>query len=323
MAADMDVKQRFFPHTQDELKEIASDILRSREGARWNRRGHGNLRGRRAFRHRAARRSRDHRAQPRQDGRRDGVHRQEAGQREHGGLFPRGAEGHRRGRVQHRALHRRGRLRPASPKPELLETAPQRPRSLPSVESTPTKPSKSRGALGSRRVRDRPAHQEFRRRERLGAALAVRARHIARLSRRLSVLAPLHRVRADRRQRPRHAARRLVHVEAQRRRSGRARSGRPLRGAARALAHGRAQSRHAQGAACCSRRRSRPASARRVRAGGERRRAVSQDHLPRRQPRQAGVRAARAGGRRSARARAAWAARRSTKKACARSARRS
>ena len=28
MAADMDVKQRFFPHTQDELKEIASDILR-------------------------------------------------------------------------------------------------------------------------------------------------------------------------------------------------------------------------------------------------------------------------------------------------------
>ena len=28
MAADIDVKQRFFPHTQDELKEIASDILR-------------------------------------------------------------------------------------------------------------------------------------------------------------------------------------------------------------------------------------------------------------------------------------------------------
>ena len=28
MAADMDVRQRFFPHTQDELKEIASDILR-------------------------------------------------------------------------------------------------------------------------------------------------------------------------------------------------------------------------------------------------------------------------------------------------------
>src|SRR6201995_4421725 len=28
MAADMDVKQRYFPHTQDELKEIASDILR-------------------------------------------------------------------------------------------------------------------------------------------------------------------------------------------------------------------------------------------------------------------------------------------------------
>src|SRR5579863_4608186 len=28
MAADMDAKQRFFPHTQDELKEIASDILR-------------------------------------------------------------------------------------------------------------------------------------------------------------------------------------------------------------------------------------------------------------------------------------------------------
>ena len=27
MAADMDVRQRFFPHTQDELKEIASDIL--------------------------------------------------------------------------------------------------------------------------------------------------------------------------------------------------------------------------------------------------------------------------------------------------------
>ncbi len=28
MAADMDVKQRFFPHTQDELKEIASGFLR-------------------------------------------------------------------------------------------------------------------------------------------------------------------------------------------------------------------------------------------------------------------------------------------------------
>src|SRR5215469_16798844 len=28
MAADLDVKQRYFPHTQDELKEIASDILR-------------------------------------------------------------------------------------------------------------------------------------------------------------------------------------------------------------------------------------------------------------------------------------------------------
>ncbi|MEA3122750.1 MAG: PmbA protein, partial [Paraburkholderia sp.] len=28
MAADTDTSQRFFPHTQDELKEIASDILR-------------------------------------------------------------------------------------------------------------------------------------------------------------------------------------------------------------------------------------------------------------------------------------------------------
>jgi PmbA protein len=28
MAADTEARQRFFPHTQDELKEIASDILR-------------------------------------------------------------------------------------------------------------------------------------------------------------------------------------------------------------------------------------------------------------------------------------------------------
>src|SRR6202046_2422630 len=31
MAADMDVRQRFFPHTKDELKEIAADILRPRK----------------------------------------------------------------------------------------------------------------------------------------------------------------------------------------------------------------------------------------------------------------------------------------------------
>ncbi len=54
-----------------------------------------------------------------------------------------------------------------------------------------------------------PQIKNFGRRERVGAALAVRARHVARLSCGLSVLAALHCVRADCRQRPQHAARRL------------------------------------------------------------------------------------------------------------------
>jgi hypothetical protein len=75
MAADMDVRQRFFPHTQDELKQIASDILRHAKELGATDSATEISEGDGLSVSRAPRRSRDHRAQSRQDGRRDGVYR--------------------------------------------------------------------------------------------------------------------------------------------------------------------------------------------------------------------------------------------------------
>ena len=258
MAADMDVKQRFFPHTQDELKEIASDILRSREGTRWNRRGHGNLRGRRAFRQRAARRSRDDRAQPRQDGRRDGVHRQEAGQRQHGGLFPRGAEGYRRGRVQHRALHgggHRGRPRRSRTARKVAAAI-----SISTIRgtSTPRKPSKSRAAR-------KPPRSTSTRASRIRKARASRRSTRSSCSPRRAAFSRAIRTRATT-SRARRSPAAAATCSAT---TGTRRGATPLiwpnpkpsdamRHSARSRAWARAASTRAS-AACCSRRRSRPA----------------------------------------------------------------
>ena len=129
-----------------------------------------------------------------------------------------------------------------------------------------------------------------RRRRRLGAAVALLRRQHARLSRRLCQLAPFALGGADRRpaRRRRHAARRLVQLDARGRRAGRARSGRPLRRRARAGAADVAQDPTCEVPVLFeSPLAAGPAG--RLRAGDQRRRAVSQVVLPGRQPGQAGV----------------------------------
>ena len=118
----------------------------------------------------------------------------------------------------------------------------------------------------SRRCEDaalahRSAHHQFRRRRRVGPAVAFLRRQFARLSRRLRQFASFAVGRADRvaarQARRRHAARRLVQLDAVGRRAGIARGGRPLcrrAGACRVCV--RARSRPAK-CRCCSSRRSR------------------------------------------------------------------
>ena len=245
MAADMDVKQRFFPHTQDELKEIASDILRhakslgGTDAATEISEGDGLSVSVRRGEVETIEHNRDKMV---------GVTvfiGNKRGNASTSDFSPQALEGHGRGGLQHRPLHGRRRLR-GSRRSRAAGNGAARSRSLSPVESVRGRSGGNRPPRGRRRVRDRSAHQEFGRRERLGTALAVRAGHLARFPGGLSVLAPLHRVRADCGQRPQHAARRLVHVDPQRRRAGRSGSRRPLCGATRAGAHRRARSGYAQ-----------------------------------------------------------------------------
>ena len=136
---------------------------------------------------------------------------------------------------------------------------------------------------------DRQAHHQQRRRGRLGAAKPLLQRPHARLSRRLCQLAPLDLGGADRRQGRRHAARRLVQLDALGRRAGRARRPSGRYAAERALS--RLKSRKIKT--------TRVPGAVRVAAGGrpagrpgaghQRRRAVPQEHLPARFAGQAGA----------------------------------
>ena len=144
-------------------------------------------------------------------------------------------------------------------------------------------------ACEARRLRHRQAHHQQRRRRRVGAAKPFLQRPHARLSRRLRQLAPFDLGGADRRQGRRHAARRLVQLDAQRRRTGRARGRRPLCRRTRAGAPEVAQDRHPRmpGAVRVA---AGGGPAGRLRAGRERRRALSQEHLPARFAGQEGLR---------------------------------
>ena len=143
------------------------------------------------------------------------------------------------------------------------EAVAARPRPVPSLGDRRRAGDRARHALRSRRARGRPAHHQLRRRRRLGAAVALLRRQHARLRRRLRELAPLAVGGADRlAARPvgrRHAARRLVHVDARRRTSSprRRRSG-ATPPSARSRGWRRARSGPAR-CRCCSSRRSRRA----------------------------------------------------------------
>ena len=125
------------------------------------------------------------------------------------------------------------------------------------------------------RVRDRPPHHQLRGRGRLGPAVALLRRQQPRFSRRLREFAPFAVGGADRLaarpRRRRHAARRLVQLDARAAGTRRARGGRPLRGRARAVAPEVAQDRHLRGAGAV-RVVARLGPARRLRAGHQRRR---------------------------------------------------
>jgi hypothetical protein len=103
-----------------------------------------------------------------------------------------------------------------------------------------------------RGARGRQAHHQLGGRRRLGAAVALLRRQHARLRRRLRELAPLALGRADRlaagQGRRRHAARRLVQLDALGRRARRAGGGRALRRRARAVAARLEEDQHPRGA---------------------------------------------------------------------------
>ena len=182
MAADMDVRQRFFPHTQDELKEIASDILRHAKSLGGTDAATEISEG---------------------DGLSVSVRRGEVETIEHNRDKMVGVTvfiGNKRGNASTSdfspqalkdtvaAAYNIARFTAEDDcaglaEAELLETAPRdldlyHPWNLDRRRSRRDRPP-----LRRRRVRDRSADQEFGRRERLGAALAVRAGHLARLPR--------------------------------------------------------------------------------------------------------------------------------------------
>ncbi len=148
----------------------------------------------------------NHRAEPRQGGRGHGHDRQAPRQCQYLGLLAGRAARHRRGRLQHRPLHGRGRLR----RPGRGRTAGTRatgPGTVPPVGAGRRARHRHRHPGRGRRLCGVAAHPQQRRRQRVGAAFAVRAGDHARLLGRLPVFAPFYLVRADRRQRQRHAAR--------------------------------------------------------------------------------------------------------------------
>ena len=199
--------------------------------------------------------------------------------------------------LRHRALHRRrpgG--RPARRRgPGHAGRGGARPGAVLSLGHRCAARGRTGQALRGRGDGHRPAHHQFRRRRRVGAAVALLGRQHARLSRRLCQLAALPVGVADRRQGRGHAARRLVQLDARRARAGRARGGGPLRRRTRAVAAEVAQGRHLRGAGAV-RGAGGHRAARRLRAGHQRRLAVPQGQLPARQPGPA--RAARARGHR-------------------------
>ena len=109
-------------------------------------------------------------------------------------------------------------------------------------------------------LRHRPAHHQLRRRRRVGAAVAFLQAGNTRGFRGGYASSRHYAVGgADRRQGRRHAARRLVQLDARRARTGRARGGRPLRRRARAVAAEVAQDQPPARCRCCSSRRWPPA----------------------------------------------------------------
>ena len=168
-------------------------------------------------RHRAQGRSRDHRLQPRQGHRRHRVRRQAARQCQHRGFLRRiDARDGRQG-ARDRALHRGGRRgRPRGSGAARDRLARSRP--LPSVGPPGRRAIElGREAEAAALAVDSPHHQQ-RGRDGRPRRIGVRLREFARLRRRLSQLAPPHRLLRDRRGRRRDAARLLVHRRARPRR---------------------------------------------------------------------------------------------------------
>ena len=212
--------------------------------------------GGRAERHRAPRRGRDHRLQPRQGHRRHGLHRAAPRAREHRRLLARGAAGRGRQGAGHRALHGRRPGRgargsgPARARDSRISTSTIRGRSRSRTPSRSACETEAAALAVDRRLTNTEGatvawnESEFVYANSLGF-LGGYPQH-----------APPHRLRGDRRSRRRRrdAARLLVHGRA--RRGGPA--GRRRRRAHRRRAHRaparRAQARHASSARCCSRR---------------------------------------------------------------------
>ena len=163
----------------------------------------------------------ERRAQPRQVAGRHGLRRPAARQCQHLRLLRRRHRADRAGGLRHRPLHGRrpGRracpTRTTSPADEQPDLDLFHPWDITSEQAA---------ALAleceARGLRHRQAHHQQRRRGRFGPAKPFLQRPHARLSRRLCQLAPFDLGGADRRQGRRHAARRLVQLDARGRRAG-------------------------------------------------------------------------------------------------------
>ena len=287
-------KRHGFSCQRAELRKPRAGRARSRAPRRRERLRLRRVRGLRPVGHGAQGQARHGRAQPRPLARRHRVLRRApqgaARPRQHLGLLARGARADGRCRAGDRAPHRRGRLRRAARR-RAARARDARPRPLPSLGHFHRGRGRAGEALRGGGVRGVEEDPQFRGRDGLGAADAVRVRQQPGLQRRLPRLAPLPVVRGDRRGQGPDAARRLVQRGARARGARRAARARPLRRPARRGAPGRAQDRHLPGAGAVrgagGDRADRP-----FRLGGERRQPLPQDLVPARQPGQAGVRAA-------------------------------
>ena len=223
-----------------------------------NRRGDRGVAGGRPERHRAERRGRDHCLQSGQGDRRHRLHRTATRARQHRRFRAGSAGGERRQGALDRTAHRTGSGRRAR-RPGTPRALDSGPRPLSPMGPRRRRRDRDGPCRGRGRARGRSADREQRRLDRRPQRIGVRLRKLEWLLRRLSQLAPSHRLLGDRRRRRRRdAARLLVHGGARR---GRSRSSATSSVAPRASAPRDASVRGScrrRNARCCSRRRKPP-----------------------------------------------------------------